>query len=250
MDFRLPGRRCLFSEFLDLLFPPHCIGCEERVYEPTYLCPRCSCDLENHRVNEEDLKRLKDKNLFLFPDEKLYVLAPFWDEDEEETGVRRCIHLMKYQGRHDIARMLGKACGSFLPSLNDNSDMLMCPVPLHFYKKIQRGFNQSYEICRGIQEVFPIPIVPILRRVKHTGPQVGANWEVRDKQLQGAFELDPSCPSLLGKNCLLVDDVLTTGSTLSECTSLLHQAKARVHILVVAAVIGSKKKPSKCTWVS
>jgi ComF family protein len=112
---------------------------------------------------------------------------------------------------------------------------IVVPVPLHWIKKLHRGFNQSELLSLGIQRYFSKPIIRNnLCRIKNTKAQTLLSKNQRKLNIHNAFFVRQ--PELFkGKKILLVDDVLTTGATASECSRKLKESGAEsVHLLVLA----------------
>jgi ComF family protein len=108
------------------------------------------------------------------------------------------------------------------------------PVPLHPIRRIRRGFNQSEHIARGFSRLWGIPISKTLARRRNTPPQSKLSKQERMRNVSGAFALRKSSDAR-GKKVILVDDVMTTGSTMKECARILKEGgAAEVHGLTLA----------------
>lgn len=163
-----------------------------------------------------------------------------------EGGLRELIHLLKYEQVRPAAgvlgRMLGEAIAAVLPRL-DQSVPLVIPVPLHAAKLRQRGFNQSELIARTALKSpalnaasWPLDNA-ILERVRATESQTGLTRHQRRENVRGAFQVR-NVEAVDGRTILLVDDVFTTGTTVSECARVLRKAGAvRVWVATVARVL-------------
>lgn len=117
----------------------------------------------------------------------------------------------------------------FMTSLQKSNQTYLVPVPLHKSKLKKRGYNQAQLLSQGISKKFNIPTVNILVRVKNTPSQVGLERKKRIENISGAFSIVPN-PSADGSqypNIFLVDDVLTTGSTLLEAANVLKRNGAK-----------------------
>lgn len=157
------------------------------------------------------------------------------------SPLREVIHRYKY-GR-DLSLRAALA-DLLLPALNDPrlaaedlTQWLLVPVPLHITRRIWRGFNQSWELCRQISRSTGIPAAQPLTRQVRTESQAHLQRRKRLANLKGAFSLTRPLPwrprqDLQGRNILLVDDVLTTGATAHECAKVL-KLEARVEKVVV-----------------
>ena len=145
------------------------------------------------------------------------------------------LHL-KYRGRKDIGRTLGRMAGEQLlkEGFFDGIDLLV-PVPLHPRRLHQRGYNQSCCIAEGIAKATGIPVEPhCLRRIVNTQTQTHKQRVERWDTIQKAFALGPKA-AIDGKHLLLIDDVLTTGATLTACAEAILQAStARISVFTLS----------------
>lgn len=108
------------------------------------------------------------------------------------------------------------------------------PVPLHKLKKAERGYNQSYYIAKGYSNILNIPVKEVCRRIKYTVSQTGFNLKERKENMRNAF-LPTNTKIISGKRIILVDDVITTGSTITECAKvLLDNGAGKVFAVSVA----------------
>ncbi len=159
---------------------------------------------------------------------------------EYEGGLRCLVHLMKYERVLPVAPVLGQMLASsiteLLPGCGD-AVPLMVPVPLHTSKRRERGFNQAELIARAAVKRLPRPIeiaTGVLVRQRVTLSQVGLSREERIENMRDAFRVRDR-RRVHGRTVIVVDDVMTTGTTLSECARMLKQAGAeRVWAATVA----------------
>lgn len=164
---------------------------------------------------------------------------------EYDAGLRDLIHLLKYEAVLPVAPVLGTMLASsiaeLLPAWGDESP-IMVPVPLHKSKLGERGFNQAEAIARAALKHLPGKLelaTAVLVRQRATVSQVGLTRELRIQNMRDAFRV--TAPHLLrGRNVVLVDDVMTTGTTLSECARVLKKAGAeKVWAATVARTLQS-----------
>jgi len=151
---------------------------------------------------------------------------------EYEGNLRKLIHVFKYGGVTPLASELGRMLNGALPR-EEQFDVIV-PMPLHWRKRLQRGFNQSELLAKFIAKRTGIPLVGALRRRKQTDSQAGLTRAQRRTNVVGAFEVSRR-ERVEGRHVLLIDDVLTTGATASACAAVLKRAGAkRVSVLTLA----------------
>jgi len=147
-------------------------------------------------------------------------------------SLRELIHLLKYQGMQPLARPLGAYLLRSLP--RDEAFDAIVPVPLHWWRRWNRGFNQSELLARALSRSTGIPVRDALRRTRPTASQAGLSNTARRRNMVQAFRCRREI-AVRGKRILLVDDVMTTGSTATACARALKGAGAtRVAVLTVA----------------
>jgi ComF family protein len=162
-----------------------------------------------------------------------------------ESGLRELIHLLKYASVRPAAdvlgRMLAEAIATLEPELPADS-VAVVPVPLHRTKLRQRGFNQAELIARAALKTRPRGdrlhlCADVLERKRDTASQIGLTSHQRRENLRGAFAV--AQPEFVkGLEVLVVDDVYTTGATVSECTRVLRRAGAtKVWVATVARTL-------------
>jgi ComF family protein len=130
----------------------------------------------------------------------------------EGTG-QQLVYAFKFYGRPELARPFAALAKNSLKSEIDKIDMIV-PVPLHWTRSFSRGYNQSALFCEEIAKSMNIKYSPVLRRIKRTRQQAKLDRKQRQKNLSGAFAIKAGT-DLKNKTILLVDDVMTTGATLS-----------------------------------
>jgi ComF family protein len=151
------------------------------------------------------------------------------------------IHLLKYDSVLPAAPVLGRLLAEAIAQLgrNDGATPLLVPVPLHSSKRGERGFNQAELIVRSAAKHLPtrLEIAAVLKRQRPTHSQVGLTREERITNMRGAFRVtDPE--RVKGRTVIIVDDVMTTGTTVSECARVLKKAGAeRVWAATVARTL-------------
>jgi len=140
--------------------------------------------------------------------------------------IKEMIHQFKYQGKEHLSKTLAQPMCNFIKEYSLPLEYLDCiiPVPLDNTKLREREFNQAQVLSKHIGEEFNIEVLPdCLRRTRSTRSQTELDIKDRLKNVEGCFSLKEGY-SLKGKNILLVDDVLTTGSTASEATRAIKES--------------------------
>jgi competence protein ComFC len=152
-----------------------------------------------------------------------------------EGTLRELIHSYKYRGIQTLSRPLAEFLAAALP-LDEHFDAVI-PVPLHWRKRWQRGFNQSDLLAQAIARPRGLPVVRALVRTRFTKTQAGLSNTERRKNVATAFRCRRVAETLAGKHVLLIDDVMTTGSTAAACARALKRAgAARVVLATIARV--------------
>lgn len=140
--------------------------------------------------------------------------------------LQKLLHALKYKHQPEVGKIVGRIMGTALQNAvpYNNCDFLI-PVPLHPDKQQWRGYNQSTMIAMGIADVLEKPVLEnALQRIAYTGTQTRKNRMERWDNVKEKFLLHPDYISeLSGKQLLLIDDVITTGSTLEACAIQLFQ---------------------------
>ncbi len=200
---------------LPLIYSPHCPRCCRPILTrggPEHLCSECAT-----RVQPAVLR---------------IVAAGMFRDD-----IRELIHLYKYSYHSYLAVFLAQRILHQARRLNAINDIdLIVPVPLHWRRLRNRGFNQAREIGKILSDKTGIPLIPSrhFSRIRHTTPQVTLSAAGRKENIRGAFAVRDK-NTIKGKSIALVDDVITTGSTTDECARTLRKAGAdEISVFVIA----------------
>lgn len=167
---------------------------------------------------------------------------PYWDNARSamiyEGSGRRAILALKHGDRLDLAKPLADWMIRAGAVLVENADII-APVPLHRMRMLKRKYNQSAELARYVSKNSKAAYVPdLIIRHKSTKQQNGMTAKERQENQSGAFKINPRyANNIIGKKVLLIDDVLTTGATLGECSRVLREANTKqIDVLVLACV--------------
>ena len=223
----------MLQDFFNLFFPNRCRACQLNLsHGEEILCIRCRLSLPR-------------TNYHLFSDNP--IAKHFWGKTNITSAtayyffhkgdrVQHLIHQLKYKGDKDVGLKIGSMLGNDLMKSALYKDIdLIVPVPLHTSRKLSRGYNQSEVIAEGLKQSMNIAIESkLLFRSKSTETQTKKRRFNRYENMIEVFNLK-NPENFEGKHFLLVDDVITTGSTLAACAEvLLKIPKSRVSIAALA----------------
>jgi ComF family protein len=221
------------ADFVSLLFPELCVACRESLMANEHLiCTGC-------RYN------LPYTNFHLQPDN--IVAQQFWGKIKLEGAyalfyftkggkIQNVLHQFKYKGVKQIGNLLGNIAGEqLIKSKVFNSVDLIIPVPLHKKRMLQRGYNQSACFAEGLSEKLNVVVEENnLVRLTATETQTHKSRFARFENMQEVFAIK-NPERLMNKHVLLVDDVITTGSTLEACSvQLLKIPGLKLSIATIA----------------
>jgi ComF family protein len=191
------------------------------------MCPRCGAGI---RRDPEDVKKCPKCYDLQLNFRRAVSLAPY------EKPLGEVVKALKFGGRRYLARPLAERLAAVLrrQDFTQHIDIIV-PVPIHWRRRFRRGFNQSELIARRLGKLLSIPVdCRSLRRTRYTEPQTKLSADERLKNLKGAFKVRRP-DAIKGKQVLLLDDVMTTGGTMTECARELRRAGAKqIYAAVVA----------------
>lgn len=235
----------LRRQLIDLLFPPACPCCRQPVAAHHGLCAACWRGLRF--ITSPCCERL-GAPFSVDPGPGAVSPAaiarpPPWERARAATRfehtARTLAHALKFGDRPDLALVMARLMAIAGAPLLAEADLIV-PVPLHRLRLWRRRHNQAAALAAALAGVSGRPCDPLaLRRTRLTRPQTGLSRLARTRNLRGAFAVTPDAKArVAGKRLLLVDDVLTTGSTAAAATrALLRAGAARVDVLAFAMVV-------------
>lgn len=223
----------MLKNLFKLIFPDLCCGCKNLLLKNEYLlCYKCRHDLPytyHHKISHNDTIK---KFYGLIPLEFGLSMLYF-----HHGGIaQELIHNLKYRNQQNIGSLLGELYAKELQNFKPISTVTeIIPVPLHPKKLKERGYNQVDSFCESIGNQLKIPVNKnLLLRTQYNKTQTKKNREARQQLTQTIFDVNFSAKDE-NKHFLLVDDVITTGSTLEICAkALLKIPNAKVSILTIA----------------
>lgn len=234
------------GHIVDLFFPPLCHACKEFIPDAGTIHICCDC-LSSTRSLESPLCTVcgvpfRTEGGIDHQCGDCRLKPPAFDAARAavlyEGAVRELVHRLKYDGRLQARRPLGLLMAQRLSGfVTDSAPDIILPVPLHRKRLRQRGFNQAILLGEIVSREWMVPLGRrVMERIRWTEPQITLAAGERAANVRGAFAVARP-EQVRGRKVLLVDDVMTTGSTLSECGRMLDKAgAAAVFAAVVARV--------------
>jgi ComF family protein len=232
------GARGWIDAAIGLLYPPTCVlcgadgragldlcsGCLADMPHNRHCCPRCALPLPPDQA-EDNLCGTCQRR----PPPFAYCHAALRYEDP----VPMLVGAAKFRGRLNVARLLGECLLVSLRKGDFPMPELLIPVPLHRSRLRERGYNQALEVARPAARALGLQIeTGCCIRAQPTAPQAELDREARRRNVRGAFRVLQAPPA---RHVALIDDVMTTGSTVSELTkALLRAGVERVDVWAVA----------------
>ena len=221
------------DDVLNLIFPNLCVICGEQLLKSeNQICISCLNNIPRTNFH------LKKDNPF---EKRFWAKVPIYRGTsffyfQKGSHFQKLLHELKYRGNKEIGSVMGRyAAVDLLDSPEFRSAEIIIPIPLHPKKYAKRGYNQSEWIGMGLSEVLEIPQDTVtLIRTKENTTQTKKSVYERFENTAGIFELTNK-ESLANKHVLLIDDVLTTGSTLEAAIKTLMQIKnIRISLFTLA----------------
>ena len=207
--------------------PSFCYGCKKPKtylcedcfeilkYMPHPICPHCKAALGMGKLREDCRRELNLNRIFSCA-------------DYTDVKIKSLIKDLKYNYSFSLARPLAEFAHWWLSKheyadeIKNNVDLII-PVPVHKSKLKERGFNHTEKLAKHLGQLLDIPVVELLIKTRKTIPQAKTkNKDERSKNLKNVFSVT-SIGQIKGKRVLIVDDVVTTGSTLRECAKVLRK---------------------------
>lgn len=221
-----------FKDFFNLLFPDLCIVCNNHLLnQEDIICTKCLYNIPKTNYHK-DIDNPVSK-LFWGRTKVEYATAFF--RFSKGSNYQEMMHKFKYHGNKEIGFVLGKSFGNQLVKSDFNDIDVIIPVPLHKSKLKKRGYNQSEWISMGLSETMqkPLDTKTVIRAVA-TETQTRKGRYERWKNVEEIFKVS-SEKELMGKHILLIDDVITTGSTMEACiNTILEVPGTKVSVAALA----------------
>ena len=247
----MKGLRQMATALGDLFMPRKCVVCGRALgMEERHLCLYCAADLPLTYFWDRTHNPMADRLNACLQDREgmLYAYAAalfFYDEDIPYKMIPR---VLKYEYGIREGRYFAAMLGRYLAGAETFADVdCVIPVPLHWLRRLKRGYNQAAVIARAVAREMGVPCREnVLIRSRRTATQTRLGGEARARNVAGAFRVAPSVISTKAEgrveksssHILLLDDVFTTGSTTAECFRALAEAfpGARISVATLAFV--------------
>ncbi|MDD5772993.1 MAG: ComF family protein [bacterium] len=237
--------REIIDAFVDFIWPPKCLICDNSLEDgKKFICDECA---KGVNLFSPPFCFHCGKPLFYSGDLSERLCAPCKEKKGHfdrafiigsyENSLREAVHQFKYNKKAALRKYFSVLINDYVEKNNvlDKVDVIV-PVPLFLTKKRERGFNQSELLAKEISKKWSLPVsTKNLYRARHTEPQYNLDYTGREKNIKGAFKLKDK-DIIEGKRVLLIDDVVTTGATINECSRILkNEGKAKdVFVLSLA----------------
>ena len=212
---------------LDLLFPKKCILCRKILSnDETDLCHDC-------RINAPEFSAAKNNIPFV---------AGWTTVWYYRDNVKNSIHRYKFRNARGYAAAYGRFLALRIQQMQVEFDSITW-VPVSFRRRFQRGYDQVELLAKAVSKELDIPLLPTLKKTRHTRTQSGIkDASQRKANVLGAYSPLPVC-EIAEKTLLLLDDVITTGATASECAKILQTAGAeKIYCAAIASAHNNKHK--------
>ncbi|MFC1656367.1 ComF family protein [Patescibacteria group bacterium] len=210
---------------VDLIFPKKCVGCKK---EGSYLCLICKKKIvliqkpfcpACHKLTVNGQYCSRCRSHFALTG---VLIAAHYDDP-----LKQAIQISKYQKIYTLYKELSSLVLYRFQLGLPRGSLLLCSIPLYPVRKLSRGFNQSEIITQELSQNLDIEILQGLKRIKNTQSQAKLSRKKRFENVKNAFQFCGDKNSISGKTILLVDDVITTGATLSSAAKPLLNAGVR-----------------------
>jgi len=225
----------LAEDFINLLYPEKCITCEETLFKnEKIICTKCLLDIPKASIpnlSDNEVAKLFWGRVNI---ENVFALYTF----QKGGKFQQLMHELKYRNNKEVGFEFGRILGKKLSKFNEFSIIdVIIPVPLHWRKLKKRGYNQSEIIAKGISVELKKPVITnCLHRNIESATQTKKTRYERWQNVEEIFSIKNE-KAIENKHVLLIDDIVTTGSTLEACANKIltvNNTKVSISTLAVA----------------
>lgn len=220
------------ANFVDFFLPRLCPACNCTLNQTESLV--CSACFNSIKIAGDELIKKEYERKFSVDNYVKDFISPF--VFEKEKVLQFILHRLKYDNDYHVGKALGEITGQIIfKKLQSWKCHLLVPIPLFHSRISERGYNQSFVIARGISKSSGIPVKKnIIKRKRFTNTQTNLSLHERKLNISDAFNV-VSPKDIIQKRIAIVDDVITTGATVSECAKvLIDQGALEVFAVSVA----------------
>ena len=224
-----------FNSLLDFIYPKVCVGCEKNLLGPEkHLCIECLITIPKTNSHLHPIDLIERKFWGKLEIKRTFAFLKF----TKKGKVQNILHALKYKNKPELAEYIGKMYANDLKEVDLSEKLdLIIGIPLHKDKKKLRGYNQADAFAKGLSEGLKVPFdTESMERQTFTISQtkIGSRYK-RFKNIDGVFVVNKP-ENINGKRIALVDDVLTTGSTLEIAgKALLENGCKELYIITIAS---------------
>ncbi len=239
-----------FDKIINIIYPPTCIACNILISQHGYLCS--TCWLKLNFISNPKCHKCGMPFAYEFDEQatcaKCIETVPYYESARSsiiyDDFSSKLISSFKYYDQTILRHGLSNLVSNLHHEFNDKLDFI-CPIPLHRKRLFSRRYNQAALLASSLGEKINLPAyLDIIRRSKNVTAQTKLSRNKRLENLKNVFYINkPYLEFIKNKNILLVDDVMTTGTTVNECSKLLikHNAK-KIYVITIARTISRYDK--------
>ena len=220
----------LLTDLHELLLPRLCPVCGKLLMEgEDIICAFCAIGLPRYRIQSTEDNLLLRMVWNTVDVKRAFTLLSY----NQESPYHKLIIDLKFHGKSDLAVKLGRWAAEEAAKFDFWNEVdALVPVPLTHWRRWRRGYNQAEMLARGMSEATGLPVLNLLKRTRNRTSQTHLSGEERRRNAEGIYKANiPN--EWRGKCLVLVDDVMTTGATLSSCALALQNADESATICIL-----------------
>ena len=210
----------IFNRITDLIFPRHCAACGRKLApDEMGVCLRCHMELPRTDLFDNPCRNSLVDEYFMRADIEKSAAFMYFTSDTRTANI---IYNLKYNGDANVGVEMGRLMAQEVLQTHFFDDIdAMLPVPITYKRFLERGYNQSEMLAKGIRKVTGLPIITYaLIRIRFEQSQTSLSRDERIKNVEGAFRVVDD-EALRNKHVLIIDDIITTSATTGECAKML-----------------------------
>lgn len=223
-----------FKHLLDIIYPRSCEACNEALLGgENLICSNCLIDLPRTNSHLQSIEKLSNRFWGKIPVSNNITFLKY----SKKGKVQKLLHELKYRNKPEIGNFLGKIYGLDLQQVEFSKKVdFLIGVPLHPTKLLQRGYNQADCIAEGLSKALNVPFDSLsVKRREYTETQTKKSRYERFLNVENIFEVI-DIEKIKDKRIAIVDDVLTTGSTIESLgATLLNEGAKEISVITIAA---------------